>query len=87
MGGAQSTTNNSLKTITWRNYGDISDAAKLKQNLNTYLENELGKGYDTPIKIKVDPNDAKILDDQKTRNGGLTDEEVMKIIGKYTSFN
>jgi hypothetical protein len=90
MGGAQSTTNNSLKTITWRNYGDISDAAKLKQNLNTYLENELGKGYDTPIKTKVDPKDAnlqKILDDQKARNGGLTDEEVMKIIGKYPSFN
>ena len=90
MGGAQSTTNNSLKTITWRNYGDISDAAKLKQNLNTYLENELGKGYDTPVKAKVDPKDAnlqKILDDQKTRNGGLTDEEVMKIIGKFPSFN
>jgi len=90
MGGAQSTTNNSLKTISWRNYGEISDEAKLRQNLNTYLEQELGPNYNFPIKPKVDPKDPdkdKILDDQKTRNGGLTDEEIMKIIGKYPSFN
>ena len=96
MGGSQSTSN-TLRTISWRNYGDISDEAKLSQNLNTYLENNLGKGYDTPVQLKVDPKDPnlqKIIDDQKARNkslitnlDGLSDEEIYKIIGKFPSFN
>ena len=96
MGGSQSTSN-TLRTISWRNYGDISDEAKLSQNLNTYLENNLGKGYDTPVQLKVDlkdPNSQKIIEDQKARNkslidnaDGKSDEEIFKIIGKFPSFN
>jgi hypothetical protein len=93
MGGSQSTSN-TLRTISWRNYGDISDEAKLSQNLNKYLETNLGKGYDTPVELKVDPNDQKKLDEQKARNKSLidnadgpTDEELFKIIGKFPSFN
>ena len=93
MGGSQSTSN-TLRTISWRNYGEISDAAKLSQNLDKFLTDNLGPDYNKPINPNIDPaaaandpNLQKILDDQRTRNNNkYTDQEILDIINKYPSF-